>query len=174
MAPQGKRRSTRMDLLIATLLIGAGATAVVDAWALARRRLFGVALPDYALLGRWLAHMRQGRFRHAAIATAAPARFERLLGWSAHYLIGIAFAVLLPALWGADWLRHPTPGPALLVGVATVAAPFLLMQPGMGAGLAARRTARPAAARWQSLTTHAVFGLGLYAAACIVRPWLTS
>jgi hypothetical protein len=46
-----------------------------------------------------------------------------------------------------------------------VAAPFFLMQPGMGAGIAASRTPRPAAARLHSLINHAVFGLGLYLAA---------
>jgi hypothetical protein len=34
----------------------------------------------------------------------------------------------------------------------------------MGAGVAASRTARPGAARLQSLVTHAIFGLGLYTA----------
>jgi hypothetical protein len=43
------------------------------------------------------------------------------------------------------------------------------MQPGMGAGIAARRTPRPGAARLQSLVTHAVFGFGLYAAATLVN-----
>jgi hypothetical protein len=57
----------------------------------------------------------------------------------------------------------------LAVGIGTVAAPFLLMQPGMGAGLAARRSPRPAAARLHSLVTHAVFGLGLYASAIATR-----
>ena len=38
------------------------------------------------------------------------------------------------------------------------------MQPGMGAGIAASRTPRPAAARLHSLVTHAIFGIGLYAA----------
>jgi len=33
-----------------------------------------------------------------------------------------------------------------------------------GTGIAASRTPRPAAARLQSLVTHGVFGLGLYAA----------
>ena len=60
-------------------------------------------------------------------------------------------------------------GPALLVGIGTVVAPFLLMQPGMGAGVAASRTPRPAAARVQSLVTHAIFGLGLYASGWVVR-----
>ena len=41
-------------------------------------------------------------------------------------------------------------------------APFLLMQPCMGAGIAASRTPHPASARVHSLINHAVFGLGLY------------
>jgi nitrous oxidase accessory protein NosD len=39
------------------------------------------------------------------------------------------------------------------------------MQPGMGAGIAASRTPKPAVARINSLLTHATFGLGLYLAA---------
>jgi hypothetical protein len=70
----------------------------------------------------------------------------------------------LLAIFGLDWARHPTLGPALLVGIGTVAAPCLVMQPGMGAGVAASRTPRPGAARLQSLVTHTVFGVGLYAA----------
>ena len=158
-----------MALLASTVLAGIGATALMDAWSLVRRRAFGVPLPDYGLVGRWLGHMRHGRFRHASIAAAAPVAHERLLGWSAHYLTGIAFAALLPLLFGADWLRHPTLAPAMAVGVGTVAAPFLLMQPGMGAGVAARHTPRPAVARLHSLATHAIFGLGLYLAALTLR-----
>jgi hypothetical protein len=157
-----------MDPIVHTLLIGFGATAMVDVWALMRRRWLGIALPDHGLLGRWLGHMPSGRFGHEAISRAHPITGERPLGWTAHYLIGIALAALLPLLWGRAWLAQPSIGAALLIGVATVAAPFLLMQPGMGAGLAARRTSRPHAARLQSLITHLVFGFGLYASALVL------
>jgi len=90
-------------------------------------------------------------------------RGEPLIGWTAHYLIGVSFAAILPGIWGTEWIHRPTIGPALVVGIGTVAAPFLVMQPGMGAGIAASRTPRPASARLQSLLMHAVFGLGLYA-----------
>ena len=152
-----------MDYLMYALLLGAGATAVTDLWALTRKRLLGIALPDYALVGRWLAYLAHGRFHHDRIAATPPVPHEHLIGWTAHYLIGIAFAALLLTIWGLDWARDPTLGPALIVGIGTVAAPFLLMQPGMGAGIAASRTPRPAAARAQSVVTHAIFGLGLYA-----------
>jgi Protein of unknown function (DUF2938) len=158
-----------LDYLVRAVLIGAGGTVVMDIWAVARKRLLGIAPLDYGLVGRWLAHLVRGRFRHESIAASPPVQGERLIGWTAHYLIGIAFAAMLLAIWGLDWVRYPTIGPALIVGIGSVAAPFLLMQPGMGAGIAASRTPRPAAARLHSLVTHGIFGLGLYAAG-----WATS
>ncbi|MFM4824414.1 DUF2938 domain-containing protein [Aeromonas bivalvium] len=151
-----------MNTLLAVLLIGVGATALMDLWGVARKPLLGMPLPSYAMMGRWLGHMPRGRFRHEAIGAANPIPGESLIGWSAHYLIGIAFAALLIAIQGQDWLLAPTPGPALALGLVTVAAPFLVMQPGMGAGIAASRTPNPASARVHSLINHAVFGLGLY------------
>ena len=158
-----------MDYLVCAVPIGVGATAVMDFWALSRKRLLGIPPLDYGLVGRWLAYVARGRFRHDRISASPPVRGERLIGWTAHYLIGIALAALLLALWGLEWARRPAIGPALIVGIGSVTAPFLLMQPGMGAGIAASRTPRPAAARLQSVVTHAIFGLGLYAAG-----WVTS
>jgi hypothetical protein len=113
--------------------------------------------------------MARGRFRHERIAAAPSVPGERLIGWTAHYLIGIAFAGVLLAVCGLAWVRQPTLAPALGLGIVTVAAPFLLMQPGMGAGIAASRAPRPNAARLQSLVTHTIFGLGLYAAGLVLN-----
>lgn len=157
-----------VDYVLYALLIGAGATAVMDVWGIARKRLLGIPPLDYALVGRWIAYLARGRFRHDPISASPPVRGERLIGWIAHYLIGIAFAAMLLAVWGIDWARHPTLAPALIIGIGGVAAPFLLMQPAMGFGIAASRTPRPAAARLHSLVTHGVFGLGLYAAGWVV------
>lgn len=156
-----------LEYLMCALLIGAGATAFMDVVAAARKWLFGVPSSDYGLVGRWLAYLACGRFRHDPIGASPPVRGEDLIGWTAHYLIGIAFATILLAIWGLDWTCRPTMGPALIVGIGSVAAPFLVMQPGMGAGIAASRTPRPAVARLRSLVTHAVFGVGLYAAGSI-------
>jgi hypothetical protein len=157
------------NLALHAVAIGAGATLLTDLWTLARQRLLGVAAPELGLVGRWLACMIDGRFRHDSIAATAPRRAERAIGWTAHYLTGIAFASILSAIWGSGWAQHPTLGPALIVGVGSVSAPFLLMQPAMGAGIAASRTPDPNAARWRSVVMHAVFGLGLYAAGWTVR-----
>lgn len=162
-----------MNDLTSILLLGFGATAATDLWGLARRPLFGAAPPDYAPVGRWIGHMRHGRFRHPSIAKSAPVAGERLIGWSFHYATGVAFAGLLIALAGRAWLQQPTLPAALAVGIGTVAAPWLLMQPAMGAGLAAHRAPHPARARLQSLLLHAAFGFGLYFSGLALR-WLAS
>jgi len=157
-----------MNYVVCAVLIGAGATAVMDLWTVVRKQMFGIPF-SYGLVGRWLAYLPRGRFRHDPIAASPAVHGERLIGWAAHYGIGIAFAAVLLAVWGLEWARQPTLVPALIVGIGSVAAPFLVLQPGMGAGIAASRTPRPAAARFQSLVTHAIFGLGLYAAG-----WITT
>lgn len=161
-----------MHTLSFAIAVGIGATALTDLWSYVRKFLLGLPLPNYALVGRWVAHMRHGRFHHDAIAKATPVRGELLLGWSVHYATGIVFATLLLAVGGEAWMRNPSPGLALTIGIVTVAAPFLLLHPGMGLGLAASRTPNPAAARLQSLLTHGVFGVGLYATAWALRQLL--
>ncbi|AOK61683.1 hypothetical protein WM29_21230 [Burkholderia ubonensis] len=156
------------DTLLRLLLIGTGGTLVMDLWALFRRRAFGIPSLDYALVGRWLGHMATGRFRHASIVTTPPVRHERPLGWLAHYAIGIAFAGLPVALAGTQWISAPTLPPALVAGIGSVAAPFFVMQPAFGFGIAAARTPQPSVARRRSLVTHLSYGLGLYVAAQVL------
>jgi hypothetical protein len=158
-----------MELIARSLVIGAGATLVMDAWAVLLRR-FGIPSLDFALLGRWVGHLPRGRFLHQRIANAAPVAGERALGWATHYAIGISIAGLLLATFGLEWAHAPTLGPALLIGVVTVAAPLLVLQPALGAGIASRKTPRPLFNSMKSLATHAVFGLGLWLAAQVTAP----
>ena len=153
-----------LEFALDVTMLGIIATALLDLWALARKTLSSVAMPNYAMVGRWVGHMFEGRFRHDSIAQARPVQFESLLGWTVHYATGIVFAGMLLMFSGVEWLRAPALLPALAVGVVSVAAPFLLLQPGMGLGIAASRAPRPKAARLRSLMTHTVFGLSLYIA----------
>jgi hypothetical protein len=158
----------QLELLARVVLIGAGGSAFIDAWSLVLRRVFHIPTLDYALLGRWIGHFRYRRFVHARITAAVPLRGERLLGWMAHYGIGVGFAVLLLALAGADWATSPTLLPALVVGVGSVVAPWFVMQPAFGAGIAGARTPNPAAGRLRNLGTHTVYGVGLYVTALAI------
>jgi hypothetical protein len=148
----------------AAILVGIAATAVMDAWLLALARL-GVPTTDWRLVGRWVAHMRLGRFAHASIAQAPAARGEYALGWATHYAVGIGYALALVAFAGPSWLTQPAILPALAFGLASVAVPLFVMQPAMGSGFAASKTATPWRNRLRALANHGVFGLGLYVGA---------
>jgi hypothetical protein len=160
--------SASLEFTFLSVFIGAGATLVIDVWAALLRRL-GVPSLDFALLGRWLGHLLHGRWAHESIARAAPVRSELLLGWLAHYAIGISFSGLLLATFGLGWARSPTLGPALLIGVATLPAPLFILQPALGAGIASSRTPRPVFNTLKSLTTHVVFGIGLFLAGLVAK-----
>ena len=148
-------------MLAKAVLIGIIATATIDLWAVLLRRLFGIRSLDLCLLGRWVLHMPSGVFVHKGIASAAPRPRECTVGWLAHYSIGASFALMLVLLF-TGWIDQPTLLPALLFGIATVIVPYATMQPALGLGFAASKTANPAGARLKSLMTHTVFGMGLY------------
>ncbi|HET6594671.1 MAG TPA: DUF2938 domain-containing protein [Anaerolineales bacterium] len=157
--------------LVSAILIGLGATLLTDLWAWVLKRVFKTNPPDYCLVGRWLRTMPEGRFRHSTIGSAPRKSAECSVGWIAHYLIGVIFAIAFVGLAGSHWLQHPTPISPLLFGVVTVLAPFLIMQPAFGLGVAAAKTPNPGQARLRSLMNHTVFGLGLYLFGWLAR-WL--
>ncbi len=151
-----------MELFLVAVVVGSGATVIMDIWALLMSRLFDIPSLNYRMVGRWVGHIPRGKFVHGNIADASPISGERVIGWAAHYAIGIAFAWALLMIVGLEWIDEPTALPALLTGIVTSAAPFLIMQPGMGAGIAASKTPAPTTARLRSLMAHVSYGVGLY------------
>jgi hypothetical protein len=147
--------------------VGIGATAIMDLWAATQKRLFAVPSLDYRLVGRWIGHFPRGRFRHDGIGKVAPIAGEAAIGWAAHYIVGIVFAGLLIGIW-PGWLRDPTLLPALIVGVGSIIAPFFVMQPGLGAGIAASRTPKPWLSRFRSLVGHISFAIGLFVSGILI------
>lgn len=158
------------SLILGAVLAGVGATVIMDLWALMLRRLFSVPSLSYCIVGRWLSMMPRGTFMHANMAAVPKAPAECVIGWVAHYALGVAFALGLGLvlLAPAGWLEQPTVMPALLFGIGTVVIPFFIMQPCLGMGIAAAKSANPLQARVKSVMTHAVFGFGLYASALVV------
>lgn len=160
--------SETFQFVLYSFALGLGATAVMDLWAAMQRRFLDIPSLSYCMVGRWLGHIPNGRFVHPKISDARKVQGECVVGWTAHYAIGVAFAGLLLAIWGSDWVLAPTFGPAIIVGIGTVLAPFLILQPGMGAGIAASRTPNPNIARLRSVMAHGAFGIGLYVSGIII------
>ncbi|NQX37762.1 Protein of unknown function [Pedobacter steynii] len=160
--------NTYLELIAFSLVIGIGATLVMDIYAVILKRFFNIPSLDFRIVGRWIGHFKEGVFSHKNILQAETIRYEGAIGWLAHYLIGISFAFLLLLIWGTEWAYHPTFGPAISIGLLTTIAPFFLMQPAFGFGIAASKTPNPNLARFRSLKAHAIYGIGLYVAALLL------
>jgi hypothetical protein len=113
--------------------------------------------------------MPRGHFIHENIGKAAPVSGELAIGWVVHYAIGIGYGLLLVGLWGAEWLRQPTLLPPMILALGLLVAPYLIMMPGMGSGIAGAKTPKPNVTRLKSLVGHSVFGLGMYVTALVAE-----
>lgn len=160
--------SDELEIALSAAAVGIGGTLALDLWAALLQGLTGTPATNWAMVGRWLAHMREGRFVHDSIGKAAPVRGESALGWIFHYVIGIAYGFLLVALQGDAWLQAPTVLAPVLLSLALLVAPYFVMMPGLGFGIAGAKTPKPNLTRLKSVMGHAAFGLGMYATALVL------
>ncbi|WP_317164254.1 DUF2938 domain-containing protein [Flavobacterium sp. xlx-214] len=158
-------------MLIYSVIIGVGATIFMDLYAIFIKRFFNIPSLDFAIVGRWVGHFKNGIFTHKNILQSEKIKGERAIGWLSHYLIGVSFAFLLLLICGIDWVKNPTFWPCIVIGLATTIAPWFLMQPSFGFGIAASKTPNPNLSRLRSLQAHFVYGLGLYVAAFLLSFW---
>lgn len=158
-----------LDILGKGVVIGFGATVLMDIWAFALHYLFSEPRPNWAPGGRWFWHLRRGKVFHDDIGTAEPYAHELALGWTGHYVVGILYGVVLAVIAGPAWLANPSFIPAWILGIVTIGAGWFLMQPGMGIGWAASKTPNPGKVRLLNFAAHTVFAIGMYATALLIR-----
>lgn len=142
--------------------MGIFATLLIDLWALVVKHGFKQATTDWGMAGRWFAYLPRGVFIHQPIGKTDPVSHERIIGWSVHYAIGVIYAWLYIIIITDGLSMQPALASAVVFGIATVLAPWFIMQPGMGMGVLARKTPNPNTKRLVSLSMHAIFGSGLY------------
>lgn len=161
-----------------TLFVGAMITGIVgalafDIWNMLAERLAKIRAPKWAILGRWILAPFAAADR--APASAGPPMFtplERLLGEIAHYATAILFALGLILVMGIDWLRHPTPMPAIAAGLFTTIFAWFLIMPALGAGIAGTKTPAPLKLGITTLISHAIMGAGFYLGATLANTWI--
>ena len=158
---------------IVGMIVGVLATLTMDVVAVIALRL-GIAGrgprrtgPD--LIGRWVGYLLRGKFRHTDILQTPPLRGELVLGFAAHYLIGI---VLTLVYLGLLIVAHATPTAlsAILYGTATTVLPWFLMFPSQGMGWLGWDAPGDVHLARASLFNHVVFGLGIALWTAVIRP----
>ncbi|MBN9053552.1 MAG: DUF2938 domain-containing protein [Rhizobiales bacterium] len=158
-----------MELLVKGAVIGFGATVLMDAWAVLLWKMSVQPRPNWAPVGRWFWHLKDGTVFHDDIGRAEPYANEQALGWIGHYAVGILYGVVLALIVGEGWFAAPTFLPAWIFGIVTVGAGWFLLQPGLGIGVAASRLPNANTVRMLNLVAHTVFALGLYGTALLLR-----
>ena len=158
---------------IVGLIVGVLATITMDVVAVIALRL-GIAGrgprrtgPD--LIGRWVGYLLRGKFRHTNILQTPPLRGELVLGFAAHYLIGIMLTLVY---LGLLIVAHATPTvlSAILYGTATTVLPWFLMFPSQGMGWLGWDARGDAHLVRASLFNHIIFGLGIALWMALLRP----
>lgn len=151
-----------MEQGLRVLVMGIIATVAIDLWATFSNRILGWPRTNWGLVGRWIGHMRDGKFRHVSIGASPPIASESILGWVFHYVVGCIYAALYLIYASTAQMGRPTLVSAVLFGLVTLLSPWLLMQPALGLGICASKAQRPTLVRMQNVTIHVMFGLALY------------
>ncbi len=145
-----------------TLVVGIGSTLALDLWVWLLERLAGLEKTNWGAVGRWLTGLPRGQW--ALVPADQPfGKGEQLLGWTFHYLVGLAYAAMLPLFWGSAYLTAPTLLPALVVGVVVSSlAGLMILMPGLGGGFFASKTPKPGVVIVYVVVAHIVFALAQY------------
>lgn len=146
------------------VFMGVLATLLADAWHLVLKKLAKLPVANWAVIGRWVAWFFRGVVCHQDIMERAPVRGERLIGWVFHYVIGIIYGGIYLLIMQTGLGLPPTLLSALVFGMVTIIAPWFVMQPALGMGIMAIRTPDARIIRIVSVSTHMLFGVGLYLA----------
>jgi len=151
-----------MTLILQSIFIGIIATLIIDLWSVLLKNAWRLPTTNWAMVGRWFAHFPKGKFTHNKIADAEAYKFELWLGWGMHYVLGIVYAFLYLFLVTKITSNEPELLSALLFGIVTVLAPWLILQPGLGLGICASRAVKPNLIRAINLSVHGIFGVALF------------
>jgi Protein of unknown function (DUF2938) len=155
--------------IIEIIIVGVVATLALDIWQQIYRLLFGTAITDWAIIGRWAAYLPRGQLVHENIGETTPVAHELALGWVVHYAVGIGYAVVYLFLMWFVFASPPDFKSAMIFGAISVAVTWFAMEPVLGAGVMASKTPRPPAAMAHDFTSHLSFGFGLFLGVVIFR-----
>ena len=151
------------SFVLQSVVAGIFATVVLDIW---QRVLFaasGIPPANWGLIGRWFAYMPRGRLIHRPIAETPAVNGEAVVGWSMHYLVGLAYGFAYLGLMVFLLDRPPSLLNGFVFGAVSVVIPWFVMQPCLGVGIMARLAPAPWVPRLNALAGHVIYGLALFA-----------
>ncbi|NVK56147.1 MAG: DUF2938 family protein [Alteromonadaceae bacterium] len=157
------------DIITFILVVGIGSTIALDLWGVFTAKIGWMPGTHWPSVGRWLLGIPAGRLVLDGTDIRPHTGAEAAAGWIFHYLIGLAYAVMFPLFWGASFVATPTVFPFILIGVViSTLAGLIILMPGMGGGLFARKLPNAGGMIAYALVAHIVFAVAQYLLALAV------
>ncbi len=153
--------------VLQAIIAGVLATVVLDLWQRLLHAVAGIAPANWGLIGRWFAYIPRGRLIHRPIAETPAVPGEVAIGWTMHYLVGIAYGFAYLGLMVFVLDRPPSLLNGVVFGAASVVIPWFIMQPGLGVGVMARLAPKPWLPRLNALAGHVIYGAALFGGAWV-------
>ncbi|MBS0251595.1 MAG: DUF2938 family protein [Proteobacteria bacterium] len=151
------------EVIIFCLIVGIGSTVVLDVFVSLVHRPTGIPPTDWGTVGRWLLGVGKGQLILDPADESPPTHAERIVGWLFHYLVGVAYAAAIVALWGPGYIAAPTILPVVVVGVLiSTLAGLTILLPGLGAGFMGSKLPNQFAIIAYLIVAHVVFAAGQY------------
>ncbi|MDE5469924.1 DUF2938 domain-containing protein [Elizabethkingia meningoseptica] len=146
-----------MKVILKVILAGFAGTLGTDVWTFILK-IFGVHSHGLLLVGQWVISHMGTSLQNRLIGN------ELLIGWTAHYCLGISFSFLPLLLYGKKWLNRPTITKALIIGVITFVLGIFIIQPILNFGVAFSNYANQPVILLKVALFHIVYSIGLYTA----------
>jgi len=150
------------NIFVFCLFVGIGSTIVLDVWVLIVEKILKIPPTNWGLVGRWLIGIPRGFL--VLNSDTSPSVVEKVVGWLFHYIIGIAYAVLLLLYAGQGFIESPTVLPIFVIGLClSTLAGLVILMPGLGAGWFGRKLPNQGSMIIYLLVAHLIFSAGQYA-----------
>ena len=157
-----------MKLIITTVAAGVLGTLMMDVLNHLVSRTGLILKIDVRMIGRMSAGWARGRFRYDSPSQIEPNAYELMLGYTAHYAIGLVLAAIFVIGWDKVVGGPLSPLWALAYGFATTVASEFLVYPSMGLGVCGRLSPEGIRAPLSPLANHLFFGAGMAVAVVLV------
>jgi len=158
-----------MNLILSGVAAGVLGTVLMDLFNHLFARTGMLLKIDMVMIGRMSAGWSRGRFSYRHPGEMETVANEKLLGYVAHYGIGVGLAFIYVFGWAVLVGGPASPAWALVYGIATTAASLFLVYPAMGLGVCGRRSPAGIRAPLSPVANHLFFGIGMAVGVALSR-----
>ena len=148
--------------IILGIISGIFATLLFDIFQISLSYAYNIKKSKWNLVGRYFSGLREKKYFRDNLEDEAIVKYELIIGYCVHYLVGSIFGLIYVSLNKVFFLE-PSLLLALIIGFITVLGSWIIMMPfAFNIGFFASKKEEQNQLIVQNLIIHFIFGIGLY------------